>query len=127
MFGWGHEQKLPPAGIIQIATPSPRSLRAYSVEKLPNWGFEDFRQKHTLSETSRELPRKVPRRRAGGRKPISAEPLAKIIWLLCVGKYFQNLLEIGVFQQNMLQAAVRQISNIDGSRSAQRTFYHLVV
>ncbi len=41
-----------------------------------------------------------------GGKPLLAEPLAKIIYLRCVVKYFQILLEIGVFQQNIRLAAV---------------------
>jgi len=44
-----------------------------------------------------------------GRKPILAEPLAKILHLSCVGKYFQILLEIGVFQQHRLKAAIEAV------------------
>lgn len=77
-----------------------RPVRADCVEKLPNRDFEDFRQKHIFAETLRGLPRKAPKTLPWGRKPILAGPLAKILQLLCVGKYFQILLEIGVFQQN---------------------------
>jgi len=41
-----------------------------------------------------------------GGKPLLAEPLAKIIHLRCVVKYFQILLEIGVFQQNRREAVI---------------------
>jgi hypothetical protein len=41
-----------------------------------------------------------------GRKPILVEPLAKKFHLNCVGKYFQTLLENGVFQQNGPEADI---------------------
>jgi hypothetical protein len=42
-----------------------RRQRAYFVEKIPNWDFWNFRQKHILVKTLRGLPCGVPKRRAG--------------------------------------------------------------
>jgi len=38
------------------------SVPAYSVEKLPNWGFGNSCQKHIFAKTSRGLPRGAPKR-----------------------------------------------------------------